>query len=744
MTAQTPPLPTQQEENSAARFGTFTGVFTPNVLTILGLILFLRIGFITAHAGLWHTLIIVMLANLISFLTGLSLSAIATSMEVKAGGDYYIISRSLGLEVGGAIGIPLYLSLVISVGFYIIGFTESLQSLPIFAPYDPRVISTLIALLFIFIAWIGADFALKIQFFILTILVAALISFFAGGWDTISTPILTPQYGGSVPNFWVAFAIFFPAVTGISVGTSMSGDLKDPTKSIPQGTIGSILLTWVVYIFVVIWFAFHAPDRQELINNTLAIQGISIFPPLILAGVWASTLSSALGSIVAAPRTLQAIATDRVLPKWLASNLGHATEPRTAVLISGVFALAVIWLGDLNAVAPIISMFFLNTYAMTNLAAGFEKLIGNPSYRPRFSIPWYVSFIGAIGCYATMFLISIPATIAAIVISIAIYAILQRRRLSRTWGDVRTGFWFALARYALLNLEDKRISPKNWRPNLMVFTGLPKNRLPLAEVAKWLSQGHGIVTLFQFILHQGEITQEVQDERERAVNKIKDFIQENRIEAFAEVEIMPELRSGVDTVAQAHGVGRLDANTVLLGWSGSESGRRDQILLTRDLIRLRKSVLFLKLDSNQRFGNYGCIDVWWREQGGNVELMLLLAHLIRQDRQWGKAKIRLIRVLEPSQGAIVTETETFLADRLKKVRVNATPLVLVRDKDEGVGDVIQRESENADLTILGMSIPDSVDAGVYAERLDGFVSSVGTALLVRSAIEDENFLEASE
>ena len=337
----------------SAGFGTFAGVFTPNVLTILGLILFLKIGFVTAYAGLWHTLIIVAIANGISLLTGLSLSAIATSMEVKAGGNYYILSRSLGLEAGGAIGIPLYLSQAISVAFYIIGFTESAQSLVWFQQFDPRLISTAIALLFIVIAWVGADFAIKIQFGILAVLVAALVSFFAGGWTTISEPILSPNYGDGI-TFWVAFAIFFPAVTGITVGTSMSGDLRDPDKAIPNGTISSILITAVIYFAVVIWFSFHAPDRNELITNSMAIQSISIFPPLILGGVWASTLSSALGSIVAAPRTLQAIGKDQIVPEWTASNLGHRSEPRMAILLTGAIALVVIWMGDLNAVAPII------------------------------------------------------------------------------------------------------------------------------------------------------------------------------------------------------------------------------------------------------------------------------------------------------------------------------------------------------------------------------------------------------
>ncbi|MGB1253912.1 MAG: amino acid permease, partial [Candidatus Promineifilaceae bacterium] len=405
-------------QSAAGRFGMFAGVFTPNVLTILGIILFLRIGWVVGQTGLWGALAIVLIANAISLLTGLSLSSIATSMQVKAGGNYYLISRTLGLEIGGAIGIPLFLSQAISVAFYIIGFTEALYTLEAVQQFDPRLISTIVAVLFGVISYIGADFALKIQFFILAVLISAIISFFAGGWGEFQAPLTQGAYTEGV-SFWVAFAVFFPAVTGIEVGVSMSGDLKDPSRDIPRGTIWSILVTAFVYILVVIWFATHS-SVESLLNDNMAMQSIAVVPALILAGVWASTLSSALGSILAAPRTLQAIALDRVVPPVFAQQMGSPTEPRVAVIASTIIAVAVIWLGDLNFVAPIIAMFFLNTYGMVNLIAGIEKLIGNPSFRPRFHIHWGLSLLGAIGCYGAMFLINTPATIVAITITYGI------------------------------------------------------------------------------------------------------------------------------------------------------------------------------------------------------------------------------------------------------------------------------------------------------------------------------------
>ncbi|MEL6616689.1 MAG: amino acid permease, partial [Bacteroidota bacterium] len=461
---------------AAGRFGTFAGVFTPNVLTILGIILFLRTGWVVGQAGLAGALVIILLANAISLLTGLSLSSIATSMNVKAGGNYFLISRSLGLEIGGAIGIPLYLSQAISVAFYIIGFVEAMSVLPFMAALDPQILASGVALVFVGIAYVGADFALKIQYGILAVLVAALVSFFAGGWGSIESPTMTASYTEGV-SFWVVFAVFFPAVTGIEVGISLSGDLKDPSKSIPLGTIVSILVTAAVYIAAAVWFATHL-SPEALITNTAAMSEIAAVPALILAGVAASTLSSALGSVLAAPRTLQAVSKDRVVPRWMASQMGSPTEPRAAVLLTGAVAVGVIWAGDLDVVAPVITMFFLNTYGMVNLVAAIEKAVGNPSFRPTFSVPVLIPALGGLGCYGAMFLINTPATIAAIVVTYGIYFALRRRALAGAWGDVRSGVWTSLARFALLNLEKGGASGdvRNWRPNLMVFTGQPHNR----------------------------------------------------------------------------------------------------------------------------------------------------------------------------------------------------------------------------------------------------------------------------
>ncbi len=717
---------------STGRFGTLTGVFTPNILTILGLILFLRLEYVTGQAGLFGALAIVLLGNAISLLTGLSLSAIATNMTVRAGGNYYIISRSLGLEIGGAIGIPLYLSQAISVAFYIIGFTEALLTVEFFTQFDPRLISTFVTCVFIVIAYIGADFALKIQYFILAILLFGLGSFFVGGFMTfgsVSVPALQPNFTEGV-NFWIVFAIFFPAVTGIEVGVSLSGDLKDPSKSIPLGTIASILFTAVIYILVIIVFAFNLTNEQ-LLGDSLAMRRLAIIPNAILAGVWASTLSSALGSILAAPRTLQAIANDDVVPRWMASNMGSKTEPRMAVLITGAIAFTVIWAGDLNAVAPIISMFFLNTYGMVNLTSAIEKLVDNPSYRPRFKIPWYVSMLGAVGCYGAMFLINTPATIVAIVVSYGFFIYLQRRSIESTWGDVRSGVWFAMSRWSLLNLEKSRWTVKNWRPNIIVFTGQPHNRKQLVEMARWLSLGRGLVTFFQLIVGDTRDIAKtgIQDTARRA---IQEYIAENDMSAFAEADIVPDFRTGARLVAQSHGIGGITVNSVLMGWSRTPDGRTMQMHLLRDLVLLKKSVLFLNHDNDRDFGERARMDIWWQGSGGNEDLMLLLAYLIERHPTWRDSQVRLIRIIDDKAG--IEDVTIHMNALLREIRVDAEVLVIVNNnKEKPVAQVIRETAADTDLTILGMGLASDGDEAQYAERLNELVESVGSVLLVRNA-----------
>jgi hypothetical protein len=538
-------------------------------------------------------------------------------------------------------------------------------------------------------------------------------------------------------TFWQVFAVYFPAVTGIAVGVSMSGDLKDPSRSIPRGTLTAIGLTFLIYMASAIWLGFHAGPYELLTDNTI-MQKVALYPALILLGVWAATLSSALGSVLAAPRTLEAISKDRAVPGVLGARLGSATEPRVAVIVTTGIAVAVVHMGNLDFVAPIITMFFLNTYGMINLTAGIERMVGNPSFRPQFNVPWPVSILGAAGCYAAMFLIHPTATVAAILISYGVFVVLGRRALRQDWGDVRSGIWFSLARFGLIRLEQEPWSAKNWRPNIVLFTGLPQDREELRELGTWLSSGRGIVSFVHLLI--GDLDKLInRGLRTTATKNIQEYIHRHGVTAFAECSIAEDFYQGVLGVVQNHGLAGLEPNTAVMGWSADPEMQARQVRLTRTMLGLRKSILFLCYDDEKGFGRRRRIDVWWRGKDRNAELMLLLAHLIQQSRTWEGAQIRVMRLMANEAGQQgATEHITNL---LHGARVDAEPVVLVRDHpDQPFSEVLSRASADTDLVLMGLRAPAEDEGEAYQRQVNQLIADAGTVLLVRSG-EMEDILD---
>ena len=318
--------------------GTFGGVYTPSILTILGVIMYLRFGWVVGNVGLIGTLIIVTLSTGITFLTALSVCAIATDRVVRTGGAYYMISRSLGIETGGAVGIPLYFAQALSVALYTIGFAESV--IEVFGGLNQLYVALVVTILVAVLAITSASVAIKAQYFIMAGIVLSLVSF-AFGRPLEATDVELWGAAESVSEpFWSVFAVFFPAVTGIMAGVNMSGDLKDPVKSIPSGTLAAVGTGYVIYMVLPILLAGRA-DASTLIAEPLIMQEMSAWGPAILIGVWGATLSSAIGSILGAPRVLQALARDGVLPRWmtfLGQGSGKTDEPKIGTAVTLVVA----------------------------------------------------------------------------------------------------------------------------------------------------------------------------------------------------------------------------------------------------------------------------------------------------------------------------------------------------------------------------------------------------------------------
>ena len=371
-------MATKPPEQQGYRFGTFKGVFTPSILTILGVIMYLRMGWVLGNVGLPATLLIVILASSITFLTGLSITALATNMKVRGGGAYYIISRSLGVEAGAAIGLPLFFAQALGISFYISGFAESVSA--VYPFLSPKMVGVVTLVILAVVSYVSADLALKTQFFIMALVVISLVSFFAGHSPDIASFDLTSVVVPLKLPFWAVFAVFFPAVTGILSGVAMSGDLKNPARSLPLGTISAVLIGFVIYLAVPIFLSVVVKDNRILLADSMVFQKVARWGNLVLYGIWAASLSSAVGTMLGAPRTLQALANDRVLFRFIGRCYGKGKEPRVAAVIAFMIGLCGILMGNLNLIAPVITMFFLTSYCLLNLSAGFEELISNKEY----------------------------------------------------------------------------------------------------------------------------------------------------------------------------------------------------------------------------------------------------------------------------------------------------------------------------------------------------------------------------
>lgn len=673
-------------DDASGTLGTFAGVFTPSILTILGIILFLRLGFVVGSAGLGLALVILLLANTISVLTSISLSAIATNLRVRGGGDYYLISRTLGLEFGGAIGIVLFLAQSVSIAFYCMGFGEAVSRLlPVNMGYLHQIIACLaVSFLFIF-AWLGADWATRFQYGVMSILGLALLSFFIGGFFRWDTDLLVRNWssGGTDIPFWVLFAIFFPAVTGFTQGVSMSGDLKDPGHSLPLGTFMAVGISIGVYFLSAMIFAAALPG-EVLAQDYGAMRKVARFEVLIDAGVIAATLSSAMASFLGAPRILQSMSADRIFPflTLFAKGAGPFNNPRRSVLVSAGIAYATIALGKLNLVAAVVSMFFLISYGLLNYATYFEARSASPSFRPRFHyFNKWLSLAGALACLATMLAVDFRSGILALAVLFAVFQYIRRTAGPARWADSRGSYHLQMIREHLIGSIGQPEHPRYWRPQILAFSDDLKRRSRLLRFSFWMEGTSGLTTVVKILegdgVHMLNQKEEVQEELERD-------IQACGVNAFPLVMVAPTLQTAIQSVIQAYGVGPLKANTILINWLGQTPGTLlgqegqdfGMNLSAARFFGCNIVILDAKDDKWENLDDIAkedlIIDVWWINDATS-RLMLLFSYLITRHEKWSRAKIRL---LAPADLGDQEETIESLKEMLEDVRIDAAPYII--------------------------------------------------------------------
>lgn len=730
-------------DNSGYKFGTFGGVFTPSILTIFGLIMFMRTSYVVGSAGVLGALLILLVAEAITLASGLSISAISTNTPVKGGGAYFLISRSLGPGFGSSIGLTLFIAQALSVPFYILGFAEALvKNFPIIEPYYLWLVLGTGVVIFV-MGWVGASWVIKCQYFILAILALSIITFLGGALGSFSFKTLqTNMSMADGGNISMLFAIFFPAVTGIMAGVNMSGDLKSPEQSLPRGTMLAIFCGMLVYASQMV-ISGGAFEREALISKPYQILVESaLFGAgfMVLAGVVSATLSSALGSCMGAPRVLQALAKDKILRVLnpFGRGSGANNEPKIALIPTAMIgALILIWGGlsgvakdgaggALNAVAIVVTMFFLYTYGMVNLAAFVESYGANPSFRPRFKyFHWSTALFGAIACVGVSLMINVGGSIIALTFITIIFLIARRRDMKRTFGDARRGFTYSRIRDNLLKLAQMPPDPKNWRPTITVLSGNPHTRGMLVNFASRFECNRGIISLAEIVV--GSQADMVRLRRE-TLQKMQAFATASKVDIFPEAIVCENFDSGLRTFLQAHSIGPIKPNIIMLGFPQDATRMEPFSEHLRTIARIGMSSLVVANPrhclSTTNMG--GRIDIWWRGQR-NGSLMLILAYLMILNRALGRASLRVVRL---SSATDKERDQAALEDLIKSARIEASHKVIVSDDD--FRQVFQRESADALTVFIGTRLPQAGTENTFFNSIHSLVEGMPPIIMVSS------------
>ena len=687
-------------------YGTFTGVFMPTVI-ILAIFLYLRLGWTVGNAGLFGGLLIVLLCFGITGATALAMSSITTNIRIGAGGPYSIISQSLGLEVGGSVGIPLYLSQALIITLYIFGFREGW--LLIF-PDHPALLVDLCTFAALFlVTYVSTSLAFKLQYVVLAIIALSLafVAIAAATGPLAEGGLRSAESWGGFEDasFWTVFAVFFPAATGITAGANMSGELENPRRSIPLGTMAAVVTAVVLYVLVALWLAGSvAPSvlRQDL----MVVVNESAWRPAVLAALLAGTFSAALASMVGAPRILQALGGHRILPfgQWLSTRRSDG-EPQNALFVTAAIALAAILLRDLNALAPLITMFFLITYTMINLVVFFEQTLNLASFRPLFRVSRLISGAGLIGCLVSMFIISPVFSLVALSGVGAVYFYLARRTLDAPFSDLRSGMFVTVAEWAAKKVwELPTMQERAWKPNLLVVVKDPRQLRGAFLFIQDLAAPRGSAKLVG--IHAEGDSRPLAHHLDGLTHN---FRQRDVFSNWVVTEANDFTAGIVSAVENARG--SFPRPNILFLQMPEEIDSDESLLdyprVVDRAVEHNLGVILYAPHPMAGLGRRETVNIWLRDRTpdwslsmdiGNLDLALLTAYKLK--RNW-QASLRLIMVVPEEEQH--SRARQFIDDLLSLARLPDIEILIVGGTFE---DYLQ-QAPNADINIFGMhSDPD--------------------------------------
>lgn len=658
-------------------YGWVEGVFVPTLLTILGVILFLRTGWVVGNAGLGGGVVIIVTSYAITGSTALSIASIASNRQIGGGGAYAIIARSLGPEAGGAVGIPLYLSQTLVIVLYIFGFRDGW--LRIFPDHPALLVDVGALAVIIGVALISAAFAFRVQYVILALIVAALGSMALGALlgGLPETPVVwgdfpgSPDDGFSGVGFWAVFAVFFPATTGIMAGANISGELADSRRAIPLGTLLAVGVSFVIYLATAAWLASATPP-DELVRNYLVVVERSAWGPAVLAGLLGATFSSALASAVGAPRILHALAEHGLLPRssWLAVRAGDG-EPRHALYVTAGIALAATATRALNAIAPVITLFFLITYGTVNLVVLMEHVLDLPSFRPRLRLPTVVPLFGFVGSIIAMFIVNFLFSIVGVVVVLAILVVLIRRQLDAPFSDVRSELFQRLSRWAGDRAKATReSSERSWRPNLLVPVAVPDRIEPSLSLLHDMASPMGRLKL---IGYGGDVSSEDISVTGRQLNDGQLDVSWSVVDADA---IDGAIAAGTEVSGNAAAP---NIACIQFPADGDAETRAHAALETSRAYDL--GVVVVSVSHRGRVGGRGVVNLWISPQSHAFDpdhlehsnLAVLLA--LKLVRNWAGGQLNLLTVVGDDHDA--HDADSYLHEFIDAARLPGPPTVQV-------------------------------------------------------------------
>jgi amino acid transporter len=703
--------------NTARRFGT-APVFITAISTILGAILFLRFGFAVGTIGFTGSLLLVILGHLITIPTALAISELSTNTRVEGGGEYFIISRSFGLNIGATIGIALFLSQAISIAFYIIAFTETFEMLfqwwiTQYGWELPRQVVSLPVLLILAVLIIrkGANMGIGLLYGVAGVLLLSLIMFFLGSGEPelVQGDHFSSNFSFSNPqSFFTVFAICFPAFTGMTAGVGLSGDLKNPGKSLPIGTMSATIAGMFVYILV-IWKMSASVSTEALLSNQLIMSQIAIGGSIfVLMGLAASTLSSALGSVLVAPRTLQALASDKSFPfpgvnRKLAKGKGATNEPRNASVVAFLIAFIFVGMGNVDAVAEIISMFFLITYGSLCLISFLNHWGSSPSYRPRFRSKWYFSLVGFLLSVWVMFMINPLYTVIAYSMIIIIYLVIEHYNKDRKGlVNLFKGALFQLNRKLQVYMQKNQSTVENeeWRPAAVCISANSFEREKIFDLMNWISYRHGFGTYFHFI--EDYFSRQSFLASREIMHQLVEIQKEEESTLYIDTMISPSYTSAIAQIIQAPSISGMENNMVVFEYDKNQTEEVERIITNIALTKAGNFdvCVYGMGQSAIRFRNG--IHVWIRPVDYlNANLMILLGYIILAHPDWKKSKIKIFSICAPEQVEQTREQLNHLVEEGRLPITLSNIEIVPATENRAIHEIVEEKSKRAGLTIIG-------------------------------------------